>query len=195
MFASPTESTEYFIGNQIRIEGLSQGAGQLEVFDVERIDAAFTKNRFEDECGGVLSDGSYESGLVIGRDEGDIGPGIDEPLSKVGLAGDGERAHGSAMVRALNRHEAGLTLSGACPNGFQRSFDGLRAAVAEEGAVEAADLAEPFRQLFLLGVGNEVGCMDAPLGLPDEGGGETGVGVAEGVDADAGEQIEVAIAI
>ena len=127
-------------------------------------------------------------------------PGIKrlEILAVLGLAGDGERAQGAAVKRVVERDDLELLgMDGAAVgvHHLERAFDGLRAGVGEEGALEAADFDEAFGQRALILVVVEVGGMDQQAGLLADDFHDARMGVPERVDADAGEEIEVAAAL
>ena len=72
---------------------------------------------------------------------------------------------------------------------------GLRAGVAEEDALEVADLAEFRRQLGLRGGQVQVGRVDQRRRLLLDGPDEARVAVAEAVDGDAGQEVQILLAL
>ena len=118
-----------------------------------------------------------------------------ERLAVGGLGRQGERAHGATVERALGGDEPGA----AGPAGeLERGLVGLGAGVAEEdarvvGPAEEAD--EALGQGDLRLGGEEVGDVAEGAELGGDGLDEGGVGVAEGVDGDAAEQVDVLLAV
>jgi hypothetical protein len=78
---------------------------------------------------------------------------------------------------------------------LDRALVGLGAAVREEGAHAAAQVIELLRQLDLALVDVQVGDVDQPLRLVDDGLDHGRMRVAEHVHRDAGDQVEVHAAV
>jgi len=101
---------------------------------------------------------------------------------------EGEEA--GADVDALGAKQPGV---GA--GEFHRALPGFGAGVREEDAVEAGALRQPLGERGLPLVEVEVGGVDEGAALADDGFDDDRVGVAERVDANAAEQVEVAAAL
>ena len=78
---------------------------------------------------------------------------------------------------------------------LERALPGLGAGVGEEDAIEAGALGETQGQLGLTLVVEEVRGVDELAALNGDGVLNDGAGIAESVDADAAEQVEVADAV
>ena len=94
------------------------------------------------------------------------------------------------MVRPCGAKTAGV---GA--GKLEGSLPGFGAAVAEEDAVEAADLGEAKGEFGGVLVEEEVRGVEQALALADDGLFDGGVAVAKRGDADAAEEVEVVVAV
>ena len=145
----------------------------------------------------MVVDRSAERLLVVGRDEPDPRQQRLEILPVPRLAGYREGTERAAVKRVLERHDVvllGVDLPSVRPDHLQRAFHGLGSGVAEEGALETADLGQALGQRSLVLVVEVVRGVDEQAGLLAEHPQDARVAVAQRVDADAGEQIEVALA-
>ena len=145
--------------------------------------------RLDDHGGGGVVDRCGQGVRVAVGDERDVARQRLERLAVGGLRGERQRPHGAAVERTLHRHQPGP--AGAAGQ-LQGSLVGLGAGVGEEHPPVGVDKAQqPLRQLHLLRAGEEV--RDVPEGAQlrghrlDQG----RVGVAEGVDGDAAEEVDV----
>ena len=169
--------------------------GGGEVVGGRHDDAGLPLHRLEDDRGDGVVDGGRERGHVVVRHEGDVARQGLERLAVGGLGREGQRAHGAAVEGALGGDEPGA----AGPAGeLERGLVGLGAGVAEEdtrvvGPAEEADEALGQGDLWL--GGEEVGHVAERAELGGDGLDEGGVGVAEGVDGDAAEQVDVLLAV
>ena len=122
-----------------------------------------------------------------------------EILAVLGLAGEGERAHGASVERVVQRdHDALLRPAGGVTGSahqLQRAFDGLGAAVGEERAVQSGLGAELLGQQSLVLVVVQVGNVDDLRRLLADDLHDARMGVAQRVDAQPGEEVEVALAL
>ena len=159
------------------------------------VDAAFPEQGLEEDGAGVLVDGGFELGDVVAVDKGDAREAGAEVGLVLLLAGDGERTKGAAMVGGAKGDDAMLArrvVAGSEAAGeLERAFDGLRAAGREEGSRHAGQIAETFGEVAGVGVAVVGGEMDEAGGLVCHGGEHARVGVADGVDAEAGHHVEV----
>ena len=78
---------------------------------------------------------------------------------------------------------------------FERAFPGLGATIAKEDAVQAGALGKLQRQLRLALVKEEIRGVDELAALPDDGLFDGRMAVAERVNADAAQQVEIALAL
>ena len=78
---------------------------------------------------------------------------------------------------------------------LQRPFDRLGSAVGEKGAIQSRLRAELLRQQSLIFVVVEVGDVDDFRRLLADGLDDAGMGMAQGIDAQPGEEVEIAPAI
>jgi hypothetical protein len=85
-------------------------------------------------------------------------------------------------------------LSGAEAGEFQGAIGGFRTAIGEKDAVHAGDLGELAGQRALIGVVVEVGEMNGASGFAANDFDDAGMRVAESVDGDAAEKIQVSFA-
>ena len=90
---------------------------------------------------------------------------------------------------------AQLVLVGIAPGQLDGGFHGLGAAIAEERPLHSRDLQQLAGQQGLIGVIEEVGDVDRLLELLAHRVDDTGMIVAQGTDCDAGEQVEVTLAL
>ncbi len=195
--AGAAESALGFIGDEEGVGGGGEAAGFAEEGFGEEVDASFALDGLEDDGGGVFGDGGLELCDAVGGDEGDAGEEGSEGAAVVGLAGDGEGAEGASVEGVFEGHHVELSwvLARAMgEGGFEGGFHGFGAAVGEEGVGEAAPLAEAMGERGLVFVAVEVRGMEAEGGLIGNGADDAGVGVAEGIDADAGDEVEIAAA-
>src|SRR6478735_4152083 len=185
----------HLVEPQQRTVAVGDPLGGGEVVRGRHDDAGLSLHRFEDDRGDRVVDRGLERGHVVVRDEGDVAREGLERLAVGSLGREGQRAHGATVERALGRDEPGA----AGPAGeLERGLVGLGAGVAEEdarvvGPAEEAD--EALRQGDLRLGGEEVGDVAEGAELGGDGLDEGGVGVAEGVDGDAAEQVDVLLAV
>ena len=175
------------------VVGDALGGG--EVTRVGDDDARLALDRFEDDRGDGVVDGGLERRHVVVRHEGDVAGQRLERLAVGGLGGECERTHRAAVERALRRDDPGA--AGAAGQ-LEGGLVGLRAGVAEEDArvvapAEEGDQALGERHLRL--GGEEVGDVAEGRELGRHRLHQRGVRVAEGVDGDAGQQVDVLLAV
>ncbi len=109
------------------------------------------------------------------------------------LAGHRERAERAPVERAVERDE--LAAPGHLARPLERGFDRLRARVAEERLRAAEDVGELQRQLLHRLGGVEIRDVPQPVELRVRRREWRRVAVAEADDGDAGEQVEIALAV
>ena len=140
---------------------------------------------------------SLQRGDVVGRHELHARQQRLEIVPVLGLPGDRERAQRAAVEGVLQRDDlvlVGADLAAVRADHLQRAFHGLGAGVGEEAALEPADLGQPLGQRSLVLVVVEVRRVDQQAGLLADDLHDARMRVAERVDADAGDQVQVALA-
>jgi hypothetical protein len=113
------------------------------------------------------------------------------------LAGDGERTEGPSMKRIFEGDDfdfLGRDFASMRASHFERAFHGFGAGVGKENAIESAGFGDALGEGSLIFVVVEVGRVEDEAGLLAKDFGEPGMGIAERVDADAGDQIEISFA-
>ncbi len=176
---------------------VAEAAQALEVVEVGRVDAGLALDRLEeDAAGGLVECLSGGREVVVGyvaeagheRREAGLDPRI---------AGGGQGRQGAAVEGAFGTDDGrpltlAPALSGPAAGGLDQGLVSLGSAVAEHHAVEPRELDE---QLGGVGLGADVEIvarMQQRAGLLADGLGQHRVGMTEGADGDAGEEVEVA---
>ncbi len=204
--AGASEAALDLVGDEEGAGGVAELAGGLEELGGDGVDAALALDGLDEDGADVGSGAGAEFGAevfdVVEADEVDVGHDGREGGAVGKLLGGGDRAHGAAVEAVLEGKEAGAECAavgvgrhGMGAGELERGLPGLGAAVAEEDAVEAADLGEAEGKLGGALVEEEVRGMEELARLGDEGLLDDGVSVAEGRDADAAEQVEEVAAL
>lgn len=155
--------------------------------------AVLALDRFQDHQGGVGGDGGPQRVRVPVRHMRHLAGQRQEGVAFAGLPGEGEGAQGAAVEAALGGDH--VAPAGAPPD-LESGLDGLRAGVGEEDLAGAAEeLEEPFGELDGRLGDEEVGDVAEGGDLVGDGADDGGVGVAEGVDGDAADEVEVLAAV
>ena len=161
-------------------------------------DAAFTKNGLEHDGGCLVAHGCFQPLQMIRVDELHVGNQRLEGLAVLRLARDGDRPESTAREGVVERDDLGLVRAPRTPvalGDLERRLDGLGPAVAEIRPVKPAHPRELFGQGALIGVGIEVRAVHQGAGLIANCLDHPRVAVAEGVDSDAGNEVEVLLAL
>ena len=172
----------------------------LEVLGGRRMDAAFAQDRLDqDRCNGAVDSLTHRIEVAPGDVTEPIGHG-GERLVLRRLTGGGERGEGSAVKTAEGAHDRVSTPTPV----FARQLDGalvrLGTGVREE---DLSPVSGRFEEQFVdldrsLGgdwVGEEVRHVQKSLELVADRLGDDHVRVAERHDRDAGEEVEIALAV
>ena len=119
-------------------------------------------------------------------------------LAVLFLAGKGHGPEGSAMIRTLERHQLGLGIAARLVPGETRQLDGafhrLGAAVREEGAIEARNLAQALGQLSLVFVVIKIRNVNHPRRLLADGLHDARMSMAQRVYSEPGHEVEILLA-
>jgi hypothetical protein len=141
--------------------------------------------------------GAFQGREIVARHEPRSGQQGLERLAIFFLAGDGQGAEG-APVEGVEQGDGlvffGIELAAVGANDFERALHGLGAGVAEEDAIQAGDAGDALRQGTLVLVVIEVGAVDHARSLLANDLHQARVPVAQSVDANAGDEIQVAFA-
>jgi hypothetical protein len=116
----------------------------------------------------------------------------------LGIAGGRQRRDGAAVEGLLVDHDLGALdalVVAVLARDLDRAFVRLEAGIAEEDVGQAGDLAQLGGQALLQGRAVVVGGVDQLAHLLLQRGHQLGVGVSQRVDRDAGERIEVLLAV
>ena len=158
-------------------------------------DAGLALDRLEHDRGGLVGDrGGQRVGVAV-RHEGDVAGQRLERLAVGRLGGERERAHGAAVEAALGGDDVGAA---GAPGELERGLVGLGAGVGEEhlaGPAGAEQREQLLGELDLRLAGEEVRDVAERLELVGDRLDQRRVGVAERVDGDAAEQVDVLLAV
>ncbi len=157
-------------------------------------DPGLALDGFEDDGGTGVVDGGGERLDVAVGDEGDVTRQRLEGLAVGRLRRQGQRAHGATVEGALGRDQPGP--AGAAGE-LQGRLVGLGAGVAEEDppVCPLEESQEPLGEPHLRLGGEEVGDVPERRQLGRDGLDDRRVRVAERVDRDAAEQVDVLLAV
>ena len=194
--ADPADAALHLVEVEQRAVLVAGLAGGLEEAGRRDDDPGLAHDRLEDDGGGAVGHGGAQGGGVAVGDERDrTGQGLERRALR-GLAGDGERAHRAAVERALAGDPAATGPQPA--RQLQRRLVRLGAGVGEQHpAVRsgADERLEPLGELDARLVRGEVARVAERADLPGDGLDDGRVGVAEQVDGDAAEQVDVLAAV
>ena len=197
MLAHAADAALDLVENQQCIVTVGQFTRLANVFDGHREDAALALDQFDDNAGGAFADYLLEGDFVVGRNEAGAGQQRLKIAAIFFLAGDGKSAQCASVKGILQRDDLEffrIDFVAVRARHFERAFHGLGAGVAEERALQAAGFGEPLGEWALIGVVVEVGGVQQAAGLLADHLHQARVRVAERVYADAGDEVEVALA-
>ena len=168
-----------------------------EVLGRRRADSAFTLNRLDHHAGGALAEGGLQGGGITHRDvlharheRLEIGPVF-------GLARQRQRPNRSPMEGVVQGDDfvLGRILSAAVSvQDLDCGFHRFRTRVAEESPVQAAGFGEFLGERPLELVVIQIRAVNQQGRLFPDHACDARVSVAEGVDANAGDQVKVPLA-
>ena len=189
-----------FVGDEQRAIFCGEGTRAIPELFTDRIDSAFALNGFEEDgADGVVKLG-FEIGDVVEADEFDAGDERSKRKTIFFRGGDTDGAKGAAVERVLECQDAVLASRGAWRIGgsaaveareLESAFDGFGAAVGEKHAVHAGPLGKLAGQRALKRVVKKVGEMNGTRGFAANDFDDARMRMAEGVDGDAAEKIEI----
>src|SRR5271168_174010 len=177
-----------------------EGASAVPERGGDGVDAAFTLNRFQEEGANGVVEFRFEIGDVVEADEVDAGDDGSEGGAVFFGGSDADGAESAAVKGIFEREEAVFLRGGVGSVVFRAAteagelhgaIDGFRAAVGEEDAVEAGALGEFSGERALKLVVKEIGEMHGAGGFAADDFYDAWVRVAEGVDGDTAEKIEI----
>ena len=159
------------------------------------LDAGLALDRLEQDRRGPVGDRLGERPLVAVRHEGDVARQRLERLAVGRLGGQRQRAHGAAVEAALGGHDVGAA---GAPGQLERRLVGLGAGVGEEHLARPPRVEQREQLLgqpdLRLG-GEEVRDVAERLELRRHRRDQGRVPVAERVDRDAAEEVDVLLAV
>ena len=179
---------------------LAKVASRLQKFPGTGVHSALALDGFNDNGANLVMELGLQVFHLIAlhklkpRNQGSEG----DPVSIV--VGGGEASISPSVEGIVQRQNLVLAftqpvLVGIAPGQLEGGFHGFGAAVAEECPLHSRDLQQLPGQQGLIGMVEEVGDVDGLLELFAHHGVDAGMIVAQGTDGDAGEQIEVALAL
>ena len=196
--SGPADAALDFVEAKQSVVFIRQFARAAGEFRVDRKNAAFALDPFDADAGGSFADGGFERRDVVWRNESDAGHQRLEILAVFRLAGDGKRAEGAAVKGIFERNDLELVGRDVVAVGLdhlERAFGGFGAAVGEKGSRKAAHLRDAFGERSLVFVVEEIRSMDQARSLFLNGGDDARMVLSERIDADAGDEIEIALAV
>ena len=186
------------IDDEQRAGGVGESAGFCEELLGEGTNAALALNGFNKNGADLGGEFGAQIGYVVEADEVHAGNDGCEGLAVLILIGGGDGTEGAAVKALLEGEElcadadAFTALEAGVGAGqLHGALPCFRAGVGEKGAVKAGLFGEAQGELRLALVEVEVRGVDERAALAGDGFNNDRVIVAEGVDADAAEQVEV----
>ena len=165
-------------------------------------DAALALDGFEADGAVFIGECGAQCRDIVERDELDTRHHRHEGFAVLLLFGRRHRAHGAAMKAMIEREELcadlralAATGSGVESRQLQRSFPRFRAAVRKEGPVHARHLREAGGKFCLAAVEEEIRDVQQLFALFRNGLFDCRMTIAQRVDTDSAQQIEVAVSL
>src|SRR5205085_1290012 len=189
----------HFVENEqqgVLVGKLAQAAQKMVLRDAH---AAFTLDRLDQDRGGLRPDGLLHGFKIAERDLIEAVDNGAEAFEIFFVSGSRERRERTAVERALEGDDAvtlGTAVDGVeLARGLDRAFHRLRAGILEKHVVGKALLAQPVRELLLLGNPKQVGDVDRLMGLRGDRVRDLRMRVAERIDGNARGEVEIARAV
>jgi len=202
--AGATESALNFISDEQRGVLRSEGAGAIPKGFADGVNATFALDGFEDYGADVVVEFGLEVGYIIEFDEFDSRDERSEGQSIFFGGGDADGAESAPVKRIFKREDAVLWIrrrerrvggTRIKAGEFEAAFDGFSAAVGEKDAVHAGDFGKLLGERTLKFVVKKIGEMDRSSRLAADDFDDVGMRVAETVDGDATEKVEIFFAV
>lgn len=186
------------IANEEGIVFVAELAGLLVETAADGIDAALALDAFDKDAASAFVKDLFEFFVVAAVDEADAGHEGLEVGAVLGLSGEGEGADGAAVegivegddLEFIGRDGAAMGLAH-----LESAFGGFGARVAEKNTLHAGCFGDLLGEGALVAMEVEVRGVDEESGLFADHFGDAGMGVAEGIDTDAGDEVEIAFAV
>src|SRR5450631_827553 len=202
MASGATEAALNLVKHKQRAALFRQARGEFEKLPIDRTNPALALNGLDAHGADAGIKFSFQVVEVIELYESHAGHKRNKRRAIFGLTGGGERAKGATMKRVIHGQNARLWIwiglaaililhlrKGA--GEFERSFPGLGATVAKESAVQSGDLRQQPREFRLILVEEQIGNMNQSTGLTLDRRLNGRVIVAERVDADSTQEIQI----
>src|SRR5271157_945491 len=168
----------------------------------ERAYAAFALDGFDEDGTDFIRKFRAQVSDIVELHKIDAWHNRAEWLAILGLVSGGDGAEGAAVKALLKGDKSCADLlafaaqeSGVRAGQLERAFPGLSAGVGKECAIKAGTLGKPLRQLRLALVEKQIRNVNEGAALFQNCICDGRMGVAQRVDADAAQQVEIAIAL
>src|SRR5207253_2427220 len=163
------------VGEEERARGVAELARGGEELPADRADAPFALYRLDADAADLVRELRAQIGSVVEPNELNVRHNGRERLAVLLFVCRRDGAHGSAVKALLDGEEPGADLlalgpqyPGVSAGQLQSCLPGFGARVAEEDAVEPADLREAQSELCCVLVIEEVGGVEEAFGLAGE---------------------------
>ena len=201
--AGAAEAALNFVGDEERSVFRSKRTRPVPEFFADGINPAFALNGFEEDGADGIVEFGFEIGDIIEADKFDAGNERLEGKTILFRGGDADGAECAAMKRIFERQDTVLAgwrtgiVGGSAarqPGQLESAFDGFSTAIGEENAIEAGPLGKFASQRALKRVVKKIGKMNRARGLAADDLDDAGMRVAQSVDGDAAQKIEILFA-
>lgn len=198
-FAGAANAGLDFVDDEGQVLGPAIIGDGLDVGAVKDVDAAFALDAFQHDGAGAVGDGGLKGVDVIRGHVGEARINGHEGFVQGGLAGGGQGGHGAAVEAVGQGDDVGaagaVTVKAGLPRQLDGAFVGFGAAVSEKNGVKGGDGAKPVGQANGRQGVIKVGGVLQLAGLLADRLDPVGIAVAQGVDADAGAEIQIGLAV
>src|SRR5579863_1335907 len=197
--AGASQAALDFVENKSGAMMVSQPTAFLQKFYRALVYPAFAEDRLEHDGAGIVIDGSPQSFSIVASDEGHFVQQGFKTFAVLVLSGERHGAKGAAVIRALQGHQAALRLA-ACamscqPRQLNGAFDRFGPAIGEESALQSREAAQPLCEQSLIFVVIKIREVNGVGRLLADSLKDSGVGVAQSVHTQTGNEIQVAFAV
>ena len=187
--ARPPEAGLHFVENEQRATRIAKLAQGVQIVVIGGVNTPFALYRFQNDGGGLFGDGGFGSGAIAKGNMADIGHQRLEGGAILGGCSGRKGAHGAPVKRAVHGDDASPPSEQT--GGFERTFHGFGAAVAEEEAGETADTVQTFQQGSTHVVRECTRAGNQACGLFAEGCAHSGVGMPQNGSTMPGDAVDV----